>query len=369
MRHRLATEALAESPLDVTESLVAVHGTDPASVHLGIAARVLRMNAPATDSALYSERSLIRMHGMRRTVFIVPRSAAAVVHWSSTAPIARREATTLSRFVADGGFDDVWLADVRDSTLRILAELGEADATELSGREPRLAVQVVVAPDRPYAAKFSVGSRLLTYLGMEGLIERRRPVGGWTSNRFRWATADPVQPLDAGLARAELTRRWLRSFGPAHLSDLRWWTGWPAGQARAAVTAVGALEVNLDGDAGYVLAGDDVDTPQPDPWVALLPALDSTAMGWQRRDWYLPADSTPLFDRSGNIGPTVWCDGRVVGGWAQRRDGEIAWQALADIGRQGREAIDQRAVKLSAWLTPTVVTPRFRTPLERELSA
>ncbi|HUZ27586.1 MAG TPA: crosslink repair DNA glycosylase YcaQ family protein, partial [Streptosporangiaceae bacterium] len=39
-----------------------------------------------------------------------------------------------------------------------------------------------------------------------------------------------------------------------------------------------------------------------------------------------------LFDRAGNVGPTLWWDGRIVGGWAQDRDGEIVCRFLEDAG-------------------------------------
>ena len=77
----------------------------------------------------------------------------------------------------------------------------------------------------------------------------------------------------------------------------------------------------------------------------------------------------PVLNRSGNAGPTVWWDGRVVGGWAQRKDGEIAVRLLEDVGAQGTGAIETAAERLKCSLGPVRVTPRFRTPLERELSA
>jgi hypothetical protein len=76
-----------------------------------------------------------------------------------------------------------------------------------------------------------------------------------------------------------------------------------------------------------------------------------------------------LFDRSGNIGPTVWSDGRIVGGWAQRGDGEIAYRLLADVGSEKAGAVAAAAHGLSAWIGDVRVTPRFRTPLERELAS
>jgi hypothetical protein len=91
-------------------------------------------------------------------------------------------------------------------------------------------------------------------------------------------------------------------------------------------------------------------------------------MGWRDRGWFLGAHAPALFDRSGNIGPTVWWDGRVVGGWAQRPDGEIVFRLLEDAGSAAATAIAAEAESLQAWLGATRVTPRFRTPLERELS-
>jgi hypothetical protein len=65
----------------------------------------------------------------------------------------------------------------------------------------------------------------------------------------------------------------------------------------------------------------------------------------------------------------VWCDGRVVGGWAQRPGGEVVFRLLEDVGRPATEAIEAEADRLAAWLGDVRVTPRFRTPLERELSS
>lgn len=61
----------------------------------------------------------------------------------------------------------------------------------------------------------------------------------------------------------------------------------------------------------------------------------------------------------------MWWDGRVVGGWAQRKDGEIAFRLLEDVGTDAARAVEAEAERLAAWLGPI----RVRTPLERELSA
>jgi hypothetical protein len=59
-----------------------------------------------------------------------------------------------------------------------------------------------------------------------------------------------------------------------------------------------------------------------------------------------------------------------VGGWAQRvADGRVVYRLLEKVSTAERTAIDARADELTEWLDPVTVTPRFRTPLERELAA
>jgi hypothetical protein len=191
--------------------------------------------------------------------------------------------------------------------------------------------------------------------------------------------------MPAEAARAELARRYLATYGPASTADLKWWTGWTLGQARAALAAVGAVEVALTGSGppgparraagvgpaagtGWLLPGDLDPVPAPRPWVALLPSLDPTTMGWQQRDWYLGGYGSSLFDRNGNAGPTVWADGRIIGGWAQRRAGEVVHQLLEDTGNETATAVAEAAADLEAWLGPLRITPRFPTPLQRSLA-
>jgi hypothetical protein len=180
--------------------------------------------------------------------------------------------------------------------------------------------------------------------------------------------AEPPEPTPED-GRVELVRRWLRAFGPGTLADLRWWSGWTARDVNAALARLETAQVDLGGQAGIVLAGDLEPEPRPEPWPALLAALDPTPMGWSERSWFLGEHAPLLFDRSGNVGPTVWWDGRVVGGWAQRRDGEVVLRVLEDVGADAAAAVDAERARLQAWIGDVRVTPRFRTPLERELSA
>ncbi len=127
---------------------------------------------------------------------------------------------------------------------------------------------------------------------------------------------------------------------------------------------------------GYALPGDDEpeeSTPPggADPVVTFLPALDPTPMGWKERGWYLGPHGEfggALFDRNGNVGPTIWVDGGVVGGWGQRPGGEVAFTLLEPVPSDARELIANEAESLTEWLGGEVVMPRFPTPLQRELA-
>jgi hypothetical protein len=371
---RLAGSVRAAGPEEVADSLVALHGSDPATVYLAVGARLAepRRTVAETERALYTDRTLVRMHGMRHTVFVFPAGLTAVVHASTGITVAARErAALLKDMAAAGAPDAAWLKEVEESALTALARRGQATAAELAEDEPRLRERFVYAAGKPYEGMHTVSTRLLRVLGVEGRVVRGRPLGSWTSSQFRWAVAPAHPELDVAEAQASLLGRWLAACGPATEADLKWWTGWRVTEVRRALAAIGARAVTLDEGTGYVVAGDEEPVAEPaEPWAALLPALDPTAMGWRERDWYLAPEMLPaLFDRSGNVGPTVWWNGRVVGGWAQRADGEIVWRLLTTegIGTEARRGIAEEAERLRAWVGETRVTPRFRTPVEKEL--
>jgi hypothetical protein len=141
------------------------------------------------------------------------------------------------------------------------------------------------------------------------------------------------------------------------------------GETRKALAGLSTVEVALDGGTGFMLAGDDAPMKAPKSWVALLPGLDPTPMGWKERAWYLGPHAPALFDRSGNIGPTVWCDGRIIGGWTQRKDGAVVHRLLEPVGAGTASAVKKKAAQLEDWLGGVVVATRFPSPLERELKA
>jgi Winged helix DNA-binding domain len=371
-RHLLAPGTKATDPAAAARSVVALHATDPATVFLSVQARTTGVDVAAIESALYEERTLLRMLAMRRTMFVVPVEDAPILQTSSADAIAVQQRKRYLQLI-EGLGDADWLDDVAESTVEALIKRGEATGAELSTDEPRLRSKVVMAEGKSYGGTQNITSWVLLLLAAQGRIVRGRPRGSWLSTQWRWSPIDRWLPggmaaPGADEARAALVRRWLQSYGPGTVADLRWWTGWTAAHVKRALDNVGAVEVDLDGAAGVDLPSSEPAT-NPEPAAALLPALDPTPMGWSARDWYLGPHAPALFDRSGNVGPTVWWDGHVVGGWAQRPDRAVVHRLLEDVGRDAEQAIGAAAEALEAWIGPARIVPRFRTPLEKELSA
>ncbi len=376
-RHLLSPERRAGSALATARSVVALHSTDAVTVFLSIHARA-NVQPSDIEHELYEERSLVRMLGMRRTLFVVPRELVPVVYAACTRTIAARERRRLEKMILDSGISSrpsAWLTRALSTARKALEERGEAFTSDLTKDVPVLSRRLRSGMGSRFEATQSVGSRVLPQLAMEGRIVRGRPRGPWVSGQYRWVPLDvwldgPVEKIEQGEAQATLLRRWLAAFGPATETDIRWWAGWTAREARAALASTPHAVVDLEGGAtGYVLTDDLEPAKRLAPSAALLPTLDPTTMGWKERNWYLGEHGSVLFDSNGNAGPTVWWDGRVVGGWSQRRDGEIVFLLLEDVGREAAQAVEAEAARVSAWLGDVRFSPGFLPPFQRELAA
>lgn len=383
VRHHLAAEAPAADTVQATRGVLVLHATDPATIHLSVLARVPGSTVPDVAAALHEDRSVLRMMAMRRTLFVAALDDAAMIHTAASTQIAAKMWKGILKDLTtgvvvpplDGADPQSWLADLAEETAAVIAADGPLAGTEVAALVPRLRTAI---SDPRTGFSQALTSRVLAGLGADGRIVRGRTQGGWTSTRHRWEPAtrwwpDGLVELDPATARADLVRRYLERFGPVTLTDVQWWTGWTLGHTRAALAALELTEVELDSGPGLMLAADPVEVVEPGPVANLLPALDPTPMGWKDRDWLFDVDpvvrQAQLYDRNGNIGPTIWWNGGVVGGWAVRPDGSAATRLLVDIGAEGTAAVAAATDDLERRLAGATVVPSFRTPLERELAA
>jgi hypothetical protein len=385
LRQRLALSTRTDDVAAITDSVVALHSTDPSTVYLSALARMKHPSIEAVAAALYDERTVVRHHAMRRTLWVFTPTMVRWAHAACTTALASTQWKRLVQMVDDSGFADdgaAWVASARADTLAALASMGTATARQLGKAVPALTEKLHLAVGKSYAATQGAHTRVLLNLGFDGAIVRGRPSGAWNSSEYPWALSERwlpggivgVERADVDVAAAKLARGYIAQFGPATTADLQWWAGWTMATTHRALAAIGAVEVNLDDGVGWVLA-DDVEADagaKAGSWIAFLPALDPTTMGWKERSWYLDehgAFGRSLFDRNGNAGPTIWLDGHVVGGWAQRKTGEIAYHLLVDVPKKRLSEIAAEAERLGALMGDVRVNVRFPAPMQKDLLA
>jgi hypothetical protein len=372
-RHALAPGHRAGDVEGAAERVVALHGTDPATIYLSARARMEDMAVADLDRALYADRSLVKHLAMRRTLFVFPRATLAVAQAGASNRVADSERRRLIRDVERAGLHadgERWLSEAEEQVVAALADGREATSTELRAEMPLLEGSMTYGEGRSWGGQMPVGPRVLTVLSGAGRIVRASNVGPWTASRPRWTSmtawlGEELAPPPDAEGVAGLVERWLRAFGPGTAADLKWWLGSTVTAVRRALAELDVVEVDLDGQTGYLLPDDLEPTAPVEPWGALLPPLDPTTMGWFERDWYLGPHRQQLFDTSGNAGPTVWWDGRIVGGWRQDDAGAVELQMLEDVGADAQRVLEDQAKRLTDWLGGTRVLPRFPSPLSR----
>jgi hypothetical protein len=367
VRQALAAAFRVDSPVAATRAMTALHATESATVYLSCWARVGSLEVADVDRALYDDRSLMKQLAMRRTLFVFLRTLLPAVWPSASARVAGIERARMSKDVVRAGLaddGDDWLDQARAEVLKVLAEAPDGlSATEVRQAVPMIDVKVAVSGGEIWSAP-----RVLTHLSATADIVRGAATSRFPTARPRWTLTrnwldDIPAPWDAADGYRELVRRWLRTFGPGTEDDIVWWLGATKTVVRAALAALDAVAVTLDrGGTGWLLPDDLDEAPDPGSWVALLPVLDPTVMGWQGRDFYLGPHRDLLFDSRGNAGTTAWVDGRVVGCWIQDDAGVVRVRLLERVSARARRALDAEAARLTGWLDGVRVGTIYRSP-------
>lgn len=356
VRHALAPAHRVRTAEAATRALTVLHATEPATIYLSCWARVDGFEVPDLDRALYEDRSLVKQLAMRRTLFVFPRDLLPAAWGSASARVAAFEQARIGKGIVKVGITadgEQWLKQARTEILAVLAANPDGCTTaELREAVPMIKVKVELSAGQTLSS-----SDILTLLGVSGEIVRGVNTGRWSTSRHRWIPMDrwlgedaqPVSSVADGYR--ELVLRWLYSFGPGTEDDLVWWLGATKTAVRAALAELDAVEVSLDqGATGWLLPDDLDEVRDPGPWVALLPMMDPTVMGWKGRDLYLGPHREQVFDNRGNAGTTAWADGRVVGCWVQDDDGVVQVHLLEHVPTGTRTALNAEAARLTDWL-------------------
>jgi uncharacterized protein YcaQ len=343
----------------IVRGICALHSTAPLTPYLSLIARMPSFHAEDLDTALYEERSLVRLTCMRSTLHIVPAPSMATF-FQATWKAQRRTETELGRMLVESalcaeGEQTAMLQRLHTRVIDSLATYGPSTVAELRERIPELGARFHYAPGKPYAGTFSIGSQIVPWLCTQGLAVRARPRGSRRSNLYEyasladWLPGTDLHAIDTLQARMQLVRCYLAAFGPASLDDIAWWSGLAKRDVRRALDALGneIVKVTIELlDEGFWMLSAESDALRDtadatNGAVCLLPSLDPYVMGYRdRRRFLAPEHQSQVFDRAGNAFATVWIDGQIAGVWRQVEDGVqiLLWEPapLPGLERQGK---------------------------------
>lgn len=326
---------------DVTRlsaDIAGLHATGTTEPYLAAFARSPAFQRAQLDAALFRDRTLARLRCMRGTVFILPLDMgpiafAAMRSFYEKGSVRYMEAQGITQEAYAGASGEI-LSALRGrmlSAAEIRQEIGHDDLHF---------------------------SSILNLMCDRALLLRMEPTGGWRARNFRYGILVECLPgtdmerYREDEATALLIGWYLRAYGPATEEDMAWWTGLGKTRIRQALRSLGekVTSVEVDGlDRGLLLLSEQLDTlrhvtPAGETTVNLLPALDPYVMGYKQRARYMDDRQTPhLFDRAGNITPTILVDGRVKGVWDYSDGKEIRFYLLEDLDSATLRAIVRKA--------------------------
>jgi hypothetical protein len=223
--------------------------------------------------------------------------------------------------------------------------------------------------DRQFLTRHELGERLraagieatgmrLAHLALYGELEAVICSGPRRGKQFTYALvaerAPDAKSLDRDEALAELSRRFLRSHGPATIRDLVWWSGLSTADAKRGIEAAGATAEPVDGLTYWAVDSAATGTPR-DSRVELLPIYDEYLVAYRDRV-AVPHGPSSVTTASGGFVTfqhTVIVDGHVAGTWRQTRGPRgvtVDVTLLRPAKRGERRALEEAAERYARFL-------------------
>ncbi|WP_328873579.1 winged helix DNA-binding domain-containing protein [Streptomyces sp. NBC_00287] len=315
---------------DIVSTMLGAHAQVLSAAELSIGVRSSGLTRADVRTALWDDRSLVKTHGPRGTVHLLPTrelplwTAALTAIPSGAGPFAPDVRVT------DAQAEEIVVAigDALDGVYLTIDELGEE----------------VVARTGPWAGDLVMPAFQDMWPRWRQVMHRAGQAGAlcFGPNRGRKVTYtrpphfDPLPPAEA---MAELVRRYLHAYGPSTPPYFAKWLAAPDGWAARLfreMAAEGAIEeVDFEGAPAWVVAGDTSFPSSGWKGVRLLPYFDSYVIAAQPRQSLFPGRAYRRALAGGQAGnyPVLLVDGVAAGVWHQRRQGRRTTVTVEALGR------------------------------------
>ncbi|WAZ23852.1 winged helix DNA-binding domain-containing protein [Streptomyces cinnabarinus] len=329
---------------DVVSAMLGAHAQVLSAAELSIGVRSTGLTRTDVRAALWEHRSLVKTHGPRGTVHLLP--ARELPLWTSA----------LTAIPSGAGSFAPGVRVTDEQARQIVAAIGDAlDGVCLTIDELS---EEVVARTGSWAGD-------LVMPAFQGLWPRWRQVmhragqsgalcfGPDRGRKVTYTRPPHFAPLPATEAVTELLRRYLHAYGPSTPAFFAKWLaapdGW-AGRLFGRLAGDGVIEeVDFEGAPAWVVAGDKEFPSGGWKGVRLLPYFDAYAIAAQPRQSLFPGEAYRRALAGGQAGnyPVLLVDGVTAGVWHQRRQGRRTTVTVEVLGggeltaRQERELTEQ----------------------------
>jgi hypothetical protein len=303
-RLRLRNQRLSgtrfSKPEEVVSWLGAVQAQDYADTRWALALRMRRAAGAAIERAIADGR-ILRTHVMRPTWHFV---TAEDIRWM-LALTAHRVSARMAPYNRRLELNAALFRRSQSAIVKALRGGAQLTRQELKAVLQRAGVR-------------ADSVQRLAHIAMQAELDAVICSGVHRGNQCTYALLDERVPASRTLSRddalAELTRRYIRSHGPAQLHDFVWWSGLTAGDARSGLAM---LEPELDrevvdGKTYWFYPGGVTRGTERSAY--LLGLYDEYLIAYKDRSDALDRDRWTRAVRDPFSAPIV-IDGQVVGGW------------------------------------------------------
>ncbi len=300
---RLPRKAL----VDVVKRLCGINAQLYSAMVLSLRARIENLSIEDVEASRATDRAVVRTWCMRGTMHLL---AADDIDWLLSAVASSEKRGGWRWLERRGGLERKRAEKVLDAAYETL---------KINGAMTRRALMDMIARKfgsdvRPAAAGVVQLSGLLGRVCFgpdDGANPTYVALDDWLDRKVKLSKEPDY---------FELSRRYLRGYGPAAPRDFAAWWGSPLAQAKAAWASLEDESIELDAEmqAVWLLQSDRPalkKTDRPAQTVRLVPAFDTYLLGYHNRDFAVPPRYQARVFHGGEIAPTILIDGYAAGTW------------------------------------------------------
>jgi hypothetical protein len=308
-KHHLSNDSKVDDILKISEDLCGLHGTGTIEPYLSLFVRMNNFKKEDLDTELYINKTLGKIRGMRKTLFIETKKLIPIVHNVIKYQTVKRDNKYLE-------IREISKSEYIELSNKILSLLNEKEMSTIELKKTIDSQKDIVA--------------VISVMCDEMQLIRGKPLKSWRDRRLSYAPFNKYFPeinfdeCTESESTQLLIERYIKSYGPVTETDIIWWSGITKGKVRSVLDKLRSEHELIKMDQiehEYIIHKQDIIRLSNmknnfESIVNVLPGLDPYIMGYKDRERYINNNFHEyIFDRSGNGTTTILLDGQVVGIW------------------------------------------------------